>query len=303
MTALSAIIPTRDRPALLADCLRSLGAQERPDLEVVVVDDGSEPDLRAVVEHAAEALDVRYVRQDAAGLNVARNTGAEVARGEILAYLDDDTLVSPGWAEAVVEAFEARGCDGLAGRIELRLEGVEPRWLTPGLRAYLAELNLGTRPRWLGAGETPYGANCAVSRAVFARIGGFRPGLDRAGRSLVSNGDVEFFRRLRALGGRLAYEPRAHVLHRVPADRLTAAFFLRRAFAQGVSDVMLEEGTGGKGNGAGARWREVVRAGRAMPILVKGLARGHGAVSAAAWLAYCRGRAVTPRSGGAARVT
>jgi hypothetical protein len=106
-------------------------------------------------------------------------------------------------------------------------------------RNFLAEYDLGPEPVWLDREPVPVGANCGVRRSEFERTGRFRAGLDRIGRSLVSNGDTEFFLRLRDGGGRLRYEPGAHVLHCVPADRLTTRYFARRYYAQGVSDELL----------------------------------------------------------------
>lgn len=278
---LSVIIPTRDRPQLLADCLTTLAAQETASgsFEVIVVDDGSEADLAAI---AARFHGVRCIRQEPAGLNAARNHGAGVAHGAILAYLDDDTLVAPGWAAAVADAFERDGCEGLAGRIQLRMEGPVPRWLTPRMRTYLSELDLGPRPLDLDEGPLPFGANCATTRLAFERLGGFRDGLDREGDSLLSNGDIEFFDRLRAHTGRIRYRPDASVLHRVPAERLTKNWFRRRAWAQGLGDGLIDP--------AGSVSREVVRAGRSVPILARNAAAGRGSVAAELWLRYCAGR-------------
>jgi len=277
---------------MLRDCLLTLAAQSAtPGLfEVVVVDDGSRCDLRSVVgEVSGSGPAFRYVRQEPGGLNLARNHGATAARGDLLAYLDDDTLVSPGWAEALVAAFERWGCDGVAGRIQLRLEGPEPRWLAGRLRSYLSELDLGPQPLWLTS-QFPWGANCAVTRSGFDMVEGFIPGGDRLGSSLVSSGDVDFFRRLRAAGGRIAYWPAAHVLHRVPPERLTPDFFRRRAFAQGISDIRVLQPE----LMSAPRWRtatrEVLRAGRAIPICGRSLLEGRGVLRAMFWLSYCRGR-------------
>lgn len=291
---LSAIVPTRDRPDLLRDCLVTLAAQlvEPGELEVVVIDDGSAVDLESVVAEAPAGLvTVRYVRQEPAGLTVARNHGAEVAGGDVLAYLDDDTLVSQGWASAVLAAFDATGCDGLAGRVELKLEGPAPRWLDSGrLRLYLSELDLGAGPRReIEPPLLPVGANCAVRRAAFDRVGGFRSGFGRSGASLLSNEELDFFRRVRATGGTIVYEPEAHVLHRVPESRLTIEWFRRRSHAQGVSDVLLDPPAASARQPAIVA-RELLRGGRAAPILVQNLLQGHGPTNARLWLSYCRGR-------------
>ena len=292
MATLSAIIPTRDRPDLLADALRSLMLQTRTDFEVVVVDDGSEADLEAVVHSVRGPVPIRYVRQEPAGLNVGRNHGAEVAKSDVLAYLDDDTIVDSGWADAMVHAFSDTRCAAVAGRIRLWFEGRPPDWLTPALRSYLSELDLGDSPREL-LEELPYGANCAVTRGWWEKAGGFRVGLDRIGTSLVSNGDIEFFLKVRTEGGKIVYQPRASVLHRVPASRLTADFFHRRAYAQGVSDVLLQRAV--DPTSSQRLGREMVRAARVAPVLAKGVANGSGTRNARCWLAYTRGRVAAIR--------
>lgn len=282
---LSVIVPTRDRIRLLRDCVASLRAQ-RVDpgaVEVVVVDDGSATDVAgALAAGGPSAIPVRVIRQQPAGLNVARNRGAAAARGTVLAYLDDDTIVDPGWAAAVIDAFERDGCDALAGRITLRFDARPPRWLTERMRGYLTELELGPHPLELSSGPLPLGANCATSRAAFARLGGFRVGLDREGSSLLSNGDIDFFARLRQLGGRIRYRPDAHVVHRVPVERLTRSWFRRRVWAQGIGDGLLDAD--------GSQARDAWRAGRALPILVRNAAAGRGTFAAELWVRYCAGR-------------
>jgi cellulose synthase/poly-beta-1,6-N-acetylglucosamine synthase-like glycosyltransferase len=185
-----------------------------------------------------------------------------------------------------VDAFALSGADAVGGRVRLRLEGPAPRWLTPELRRYLAEYDLGEQPLTLPGEPVPVGANCAVRRAALDRVGRFASGLDRRGASLVSNGDTEFFRRLQAGGGQIRYEPRATVEHCVPADRLTVEFFRRRARAQGTSDALLAAAVGS----AGSAPRELVRAGRSVPIAARGMLEGRGATTARFWLEYCAGR-------------
>jgi GT2 family glycosyltransferase len=288
--ALAVVIPTRNRPDLLVDCLRTLTRQTLPDIDVLVVDDGSERPLEPAVTGVDPRL--RCHRQAPGGLNAARNAGVAHTTAPIVAFLDDDTLVAPGWAEAVVAAFAETGCSGLGGRVELDIPVDPPRWLTAKRRDYLAELELGPERRWLDGVALPVGANCAVRRDELDRTGGFRVGLDRDGASLISSGETEFFRRLRGAGGRLLYDPAAVVVHRVPAERVTVEWFHRRAYAQGASDAMLESLVT-DASPALRRLRERVRAGRAAPILAKAIAQRRGTANARIWLSYCRGRRET----------
>jgi glycosyltransferase involved in cell wall biosynthesis len=284
--ALAVVVPTRNREELLVDCVASLARQTFTDLELLVIDDGSDRPLAPAVAAAVPAA--RCHRQAPSGLNPARNVGAELTSAPLIAFVDDDTLVPPGWAQAVVDAFGATGCSGLGGRVELALPHDPPRWLTPGRRSYLAELELGPERRWMRGRELPVGANCAVRRDELERVGGFSDGLDRVGTSLISSGDTDFFLRLRAAGGTLLYEPAAWLQHRVPPDRLTFEWFRRRAYAQGVTDELM------RGDAAHSRrsrrLREHVRAGRAAPIAVKSVLSRRGTANAQIWLSYCRGR-------------
>ncbi len=277
------MIPSRDRPDLLRDCLAGLGSQAAT-LQVLVVDDGSRTPLAAV----AEAGGAECLRQPPLGLNRARNRGVEAARAPVVAFLDDDVLVDPGWAAGILAAMAA-GADAVAGRIELALARPAPRWVTPALRGYLSEYELGTEPRWLGAEDpVPIGANCAVRRELCLAHGGFRSGLDRNG-DLLSNGDTEFFRRLRAAGARLRYAPEARVRHRIDADRLTLDYFRRRAVAQGRSDAATTEP-----GEPWARLRRWTRPARAGLVLVRSVRSGHGPVPALLFLEYCRGNLARP---------
>jgi GT2 family glycosyltransferase len=233
-------------------------------------------------------------RQRLSGLNGARNRGVAVAAGELLAFLDDDTLVSPGWARAVMGAFDSQPCAAVGGKVELSLAGPEPDWLAER-RYYLAEYDLGSDARWLsgdpwrGGDPLPVGANCAVRRGDFDRVGGFHLGLDRIAGSLVSNGDTEFFRRLRTAGGAFWYEPEARVVHCVPAERLTIEFFTRRHYAQGVSDELLMM-LGGEAPTWRRRYRLAREVVHAAKILANDVRRGRGTVNARFWASYWAGR-------------
>ena len=266
---LSVIIPTHNRADALRACLESLQRQDVDPaaLEVVVVDDGSEPEMAPLVAEIAASgpFSMRCERQPTGGLNNARNRGVAASSGDVVAFLDDDTLVSPGWATAMLAAFTGHPCSAVGGRTELQLAGPEPAWMA-SRRNFLAEYDLGSEAIWLEGEPVPVGANCAVRRSELERIGGFRDGLDRIGRSLVSNGDTEFFLRLQRNSGRLRYEPAAHVYHCVPADRLTVRYFTRRYYAQGVSD-------------------ELLFADRGLPVSPRGrIGRARYAVAGAGWL-------------------
>jgi len=231
------------------------------------------------------------------GLNAARNRGAATARGDVLAFLDDDTLVSTHWASALLETFASYPCAAIGGRVQLHLESAAPDWLARHERVMLAEYDLGDEARWLGDDQMfandpmPVGANCAVRRGELRRVGGFRPELDRRGRSLISNGDSEFFLRLRDAGGTMRYQPDASVVHCVSAGRLTIRYFRRRYYGQGISAELMARIRGDAPDPA--RLAALLRGlGGAGKMICRDALRRQSTASGQFWASYWTGRLV-----------
>ena len=101
----SVVIPTRDRSWCLPEAIESVLAQSYKDVEIIVIDDGSRDDTRKVVSRYGGKL--RYYYQENKGVVSARNRGLSEARGEYVAFLDDDDLWAPGMLERAVSAFRS----------------------------------------------------------------------------------------------------------------------------------------------------------------------------------------------------
>jgi GT2 family glycosyltransferase len=111
----SVIVPTYDRPKHIAACIASLRQIERPGgmLEIVIVNDGGSA-LPTGISDDSDGCIVRVIEQAKAGPATARNTGSMIARGELLAFTDDDCRPEPGWLVAFDAALRAQP-DALAG--------------------------------------------------------------------------------------------------------------------------------------------------------------------------------------------
>jgi GT2 family glycosyltransferase len=105
--AASVVIPTRNRPKAVARCLDALAEQTLPSgfFEVLAVDDGSEPALSLDPERWASKFELKLIRQNNTGPAGARQRGVAEARGEFLAFTDDDCLPTPTWLEKLVAAL------------------------------------------------------------------------------------------------------------------------------------------------------------------------------------------------------
>lgn len=241
---ISVVVPTFGRAALLRDCLESLQAQERPGppYEIVVVDDGSADDTRSVVETHARGDGtplVRLLSQSHGGLNAARNLGASAARGELLAFIDDDVLTPPTWLTALAAgAVRFPEADCLGGAIRLRLEGRLPAKCGPHPIG-ASELDLG---REAGPTNVVWGANMAVRREALERVGPFDPHL------LLYHEELEWQHRLRAAGGTVAYLPDAWVWHRRRSSDLRVRRLLTTSFAKGRGRMSFAAATGRGGS-------------------------------------------------------
>src|SRR5581483_8938982 len=120
------VIPTQRRPEPLARAVRSTFVQagvDAADLELVVVDNDVDPSARGLVERlAAEApFPVRYAHEPDPGVANTRNAALEQARGESIAFLDDDQEARPGWLAALVDAQARFGADVVFGPVRTRL--------------------------------------------------------------------------------------------------------------------------------------------------------------------------------------
>jgi glucosyl-dolichyl phosphate glucuronosyltransferase len=245
---ISVVVATRDRAALLASTLDALCAQVVPDcpFEIVVVDNNSVDDTRNVVTAAAQqaTVPIVYVTEGRPGKSHALNTAIRIARGQVLAFTDDDVLPAPGWLAAFMRAFRETGADYAAGRILPLWEAPPPRWLTPALHGVIAVPDGGTqRLRLTGIHDAvmPIGTNMAVRRQTIDRIGGWHPELGKLKNTLRTGEDHEFALRMNAAGFTGVYEPEASVLHRVSADRLRLSYFSSWCYGNGAIEAGLEQ--------------------------------------------------------------
>jgi GT2 family glycosyltransferase len=217
---ISVVIPTCNRPALLARCVDALVAQRSPpdQLEVIVVDDGSEQPVELPGYNGR--LNLRLVRQTNAGPAKARNTGAALAAGRYLVFLDDDCLPEGDWLVKFTQAFTERPTGALFGG---QVTGGDAH----NVYLRVSELFVGVilrRHRPAPGGIYFFrSTNMGLERDEFLRLGGF----DESFRTAE---DRDFCDRWQQRGGCFVYLPSARVVH---CSTLTFWSFLRQHFAYG----------------------------------------------------------------------
>jgi glucosyl-dolichyl phosphate glucuronosyltransferase len=224
---------TDDRWSLLGNCVASVDAQTVPPFEIVLCIDHNEELLRRCEEHfgmgrPAGAIPLMVVANKYDGhLGSARNTAAEIASGEVLAFLDDDAAAAADWLERLIAPYSDPRVAAVGGAPLPLFEEQRPRWFPrefdwvfgcaysglPSTRERLAHL---------------IGANMSVRRSALQEISGFHSD---------SHDDMDMCHRLAFAQYIVLYEPLAVVSHFVPATRTTWRYFWRRCYFVNLGKV------------------------------------------------------------------
>jgi GT2 family glycosyltransferase len=224
LPSVTVAVCSRDRTDDLALCLEALMRLDVADVEILVVDNAPGDDATQELVRQRYPR-VRCVVEPRPGLNWARRRAILEARGDVIAYTDDDVIVDAGWVRALAQVFaenpDVMAVTGLVIPWELETEaqilfernggftyGLERKW-------YRVNREGGERAaaRHGHVGQFGTGANMAYRRSVFSQIGLFDPALD-VGTATNGGGDLEMFFRVLKAGHTLVYEPRAIVRHR-----------------------------------------------------------------------------------------
>lgn len=232
----SVIIPTHNRPGQLATCLEALARQNYPraHFEVVVVDDGSREPLTAIAAPFQARMDISLHRQARAGPAAARNMGAATARGQFLAFTDDDCEPAPEWLLSLAARFTAAPDHLVGGRtINTLAENPYSRTSQAIVDIVYAYYNSdGFGARFFACN------NLAVPAGCFRELGGFDP-------SFTTSEDRDFCDRWLRRGLRMAYAPEAVVRH---AHILTLGSFCRQHFHYGRGAFRFHKACAGRGS-------------------------------------------------------
>jgi glycosyltransferase involved in cell wall biosynthesis len=243
---ISVILCTYNRARSLGTALASVVSSafaSGADWEILVVDNNSKDHTRDVIAGFCQRFPerVRYIFGAEQGLSNSRNVGIREARGEILAFVDDDVVVEENWLHNLTACFGDGHWAGAGGRILPPADFLPPRWLAlqgPWGQggALCAQFDFGDDPFELKE-KGPYGTNMAFRKEMFEKYGNFRADLGRISDSLISNEDTEFGARLMAGGEHLRYEPAAIVYHSIAEQRLNKKYFWRWWFAFGRAQM------------------------------------------------------------------
>ena len=228
MPLYSLLIPVFNRPGELDDLLSSLCRQTYVHFEVIVVEDGSTIPAREVVERYREQLDIRYLAIENSGPGIARNRGAELARGEYLLILDSDVIVPAAWLEQIHDALKHYPVDAFGGpdRAHPSFSPIQ-RAINYAMTSFLTTGGIRGGRRKLDK-FYPRSFNMGIRREVYQELGGFA--------GLRYGEDIDFSLRIVEAGYRVRLFPAAWVYHK---RRTNLRRFFRQVWHSGEARIEL----------------------------------------------------------------
>jgi cellulose synthase/poly-beta-1,6-N-acetylglucosamine synthase-like glycosyltransferase len=182
------------------------------------------------------ARDVKIVVSDGFGLSNARNAGVKKAEGEIVAFIDDDAVADEKWLENLIRNYDDLSVVGVGGRIEPLWDEGNPGWFPEELY-WIVGCSYKGLPTKKAVIRNPIGCNMSFRRRVIEEVGYFSTAVGRIGNNLLGHEDTEFGIRVtnRLQGKKILYDPEAVVYHRVPANRASLKYVIKRSYAEGFS--------------------------------------------------------------------
>lgn len=250
MPEISVIIPTLNRSQHLGRCLNTLSIQtlSPPVFEVIIIDNGSNDTTANEVNFFINKypnLSIRYIYDPEPGLLTGRHRGASESKGEYLVFIDDDVELSPKWLESIYTCFVNKPeISFITGPCFPLYESYPPGWLKyywniNGSIKKLGNLSLVD----MGNISMPieptsvWGLNFGIRKDVFYKLKGFHPDcISDDLQKYQGDGELGLTGKAKKLKYKAIYLPQASLYHLVSEKRMTAEYFEKRAYYQGVSD-------------------------------------------------------------------
>lgn len=220
-------------------------AQTHPEMEVIIAIDGNTELHEKVAAHYTgdKAVKTALLKENI-GVSGARNAGISVAKGDVIAFIDDDAIAEKAWVENLLSTYSEYDALAVGGKILPLWLGAKPDYLPEELYWLVGVTHEGFAEDKVAEVRNTFGPNMSFKKEVFQKAGLFNQnlGFARKGLSYVQAEEPEFALRMRhKLGKGVIYNPKAIVYHKIPAKKMKVNVLIRRAFYQGYSKALLKK--------------------------------------------------------------
>lgn len=225
---------TKDRLGCVLDCIDSLKEQSLPPKEIILVLD---PDQDLIDFYKSRIPGcIKIFVSNSGGLSNARNAGVKNAKGEIIAFIDDDAVADKDWLRNLVINYDDQRVVGVGGFIKPVWEGKRSLWFPEELD-WIVGCSYKGLPERKAFVRNSIGCNMSFRKEVFEKVGYFRVSIGRFGKKLLAGEEAEFSLRVLETipDAKIVYDPSAVVNHIVPKSRANIRYAFKRSFYEGLS--------------------------------------------------------------------
>lgn len=232
----SVIVCTYNRGEYLKYTLESLIKQDySKDLyEIIVVDNNSSDNTKEIAnEFVGKYKELTYELELRQGLSFARNHGIEVAKGDIVVFIDDDAIAYPDWLSNLLQPYSDEKVACVGGKINIVWQdGKQPEWYSDIFMNYFSGFDIKTNlPKEAeGICEFPYGANISFRKEPIKKLGSFDSNLGRIGKKLLAGEETLLCKKLFDNKWKIIYTPFAVVDHLIPQSRTKISYLKKYAY-------------------------------------------------------------------------
>ncbi len=229
----------------LTDAINSLLTQSYAKIEVVVVIHTNKRLYDKMVKLYGLQKKVKLIFNEVSlGAYAARNVGIRQAKGDILAFLDDDAVADEKWVETLVSTYKEFDATAVGGKILPVWLPMRPDYFPEELYWLVGVTHKGFAEDKLTEVRNAFGPNMSFKREVFEQVGLFNEnlGFSKKGTSYIQAGEAEFSLRMTSkFGVGVIYNPEAIVHHKIPVSKARLSLLLKRSLYQGYSKVLLKK--------------------------------------------------------------
>lgn len=241
-------ICTYNRARLLQLCIESISKLNFPehDFEVLVVDNNSTDntaELCAQVPAKYPDLNFRYAKETQQGVGHTRTRCAREAKGEIVAFIDDDCLADANWLRYIVEFYEQHTeAMSTGGKILPKYLVPVADWFGKYFWGLVGLYDLGDKVFRMKGVRYPSGANMQFRKTAFENYGYFDGSLGRSGNSLMAGEEKAMYLKLIRNNEKVYYLPHVVVHHHVEGNKFDKAYVRRHSYGIGGSERLMNAG-------------------------------------------------------------
>jgi len=244
---LSIIICTYNRAQFLPDALISLKEQnlDKSKFEVIIINNNSTDATESISKNFEKEnpdISFQYHIESSQGLSYARNKGIEVSKGKIIAFIDDDAIAEPDYAENILSTVDQYPeYTGFGGKVlPIFPDKKEPAWMSKYIQGVVSKVDYGETTGPFDKKKYPVGCNMIFRREVFDELGAFNVNLK------YRSDDKYIFLKLREHNKKILYTPTIVVHHNIDASRLTEEFIIKLSIQIGATEkIRLKENKSG----------------------------------------------------------